>query len=832
MIIKHIKREKGEITNTKKLVQYITRDFGKNINQENIFCVNCNENSKIACYEILETQNRNTRSKSDKTMHLIVSFKQGELPSMETIKKIEKDICKKIGFENHQRICSLHTDDTDNVHLHMAINKIHPQKYTNHTPYYSDYQCLQIAEFCEKKYNLEHDNHTPKSQQERLSKKASIIEHNAGIESFEGYIKRNCFENIQNAQNWQELHSTLENHNIKIERKGTGIVFKNLNNDLQVKASSIDKNFSLKNLEKKLGKFEEFSNPNFKNNFLNKKGHIEKPYKMKKTNEGKELFEQYSNEKQNIKEHNQTTKLQKKIDNLQKTSQRKIINEEKQQTFQNYALETQFINFVENSTLKMILHWLARDSYKNKMKKLNEKNKNIISYSSSYKTQKKWADWLKEKAEKGDEKALNVLKTRENNGIIGGNFLKIVDVNPKKQLENFQNNFKNFHISKHGTLIVPMGKTNFRTDGEKIQLGFNSTIENWKNVLKNLPNKKIEIHGQPQFIYKIVKIIANHNLPINFNNEQLNHYKNILIERNQNGRNRKQSQHGTGNNRFQSGFTKRNASNDGRIPVRTNAPKGTRNGRNTNGIRYVGTGNINANGNPNRNNTNNNRTNRISQNRELQPNTTQFRQIPPPQFRNGMRTLSQCDVVSFAQGSEMLLPKNVPNHMEHNRTQSNHTMRWEAKSTKLEKQHNQKENIQKSNVNLFDYEQTNSLDNNIKLFTPEELKSAQEYINERNEKRKKGLQDILQHELFKDEFGTYSYKGVRSKNEHNFILLENNKIIKLLPISNENFNILKNKKGLNQVQILFKNNNLNIKFLNNKIKKEIENKNKNKKQRK
>ena len=87
-----------------------------------------------AIQEIEWTQALNTRSKADKTLHLIVSFQSHERPSLEVIHTIEDSLCEAIGLVDHQRISAVH-EDTDNLHLHIAIGKVHPDTHRNIDPY-------------------------------------------------------------------------------------------------------------------------------------------------------------------------------------------------------------------------------------------------------------------------------------------------------------------------------------------------------------------------------------------------------------------------------------------------------------------------------------------------------------------------------------------------------------------------------------------------------------------------------------------------------------------------------------------------------------------------
>ena len=104
--------------------------------------------------EVLNTQQMNKRATSDKTYHLVVSFRDDEL-SEDILKKIEDKLCDGLGFGEHQRISVVH-HDTDHLHIHIAINKIHPTNLTIHNPHY-DYKV--IGELC-KQLEQEHGSNT------------------------------------------------------------------------------------------------------------------------------------------------------------------------------------------------------------------------------------------------------------------------------------------------------------------------------------------------------------------------------------------------------------------------------------------------------------------------------------------------------------------------------------------------------------------------------------------------------------------------------------------------------------------------------------------------
>jgi hypothetical protein len=120
---------------------------------------NCGtEDPAAAAILIQATQAANTRSKTDKTYHLVYSFPPGEHPSLEVLHAIEDELCASIGYADHHRVSAVH-NDTDHLHVHVAINKVHPTGFQNIEPYYDKRQLMKACERLEIEYGLERTNH-------------------------------------------------------------------------------------------------------------------------------------------------------------------------------------------------------------------------------------------------------------------------------------------------------------------------------------------------------------------------------------------------------------------------------------------------------------------------------------------------------------------------------------------------------------------------------------------------------------------------------------------------------------------------------------------------
>lgn len=235
-----------------RLSKYICDSQGKQERVGEVRYTNFNNESlDWAIREALAVQNLNQRAESDKTYHLLISFAPGEQPSPEILRDIEDRMCAAIGYGEHQRISAVH-HDTDNLHIHVAINKIHPVRHTIHEPY-RDYQvrsamCAQLEE----EHGLVRTNHQAKKR--GGENRADDMEQHAGVESLLGWVKRECSEQLAKAQSWEAIHSIMRSHGLVMKERANGLVIVS-DQGVGIKASSVSRALSKPSLEKRLGAF-------------------------------------------------------------------------------------------------------------------------------------------------------------------------------------------------------------------------------------------------------------------------------------------------------------------------------------------------------------------------------------------------------------------------------------------------------------------------------------------------------------------------------------------------------------------------------------------------
>lgn len=308
MIVKHIKRNSKLKDNIKNLVDYISDKRGSTERVQDTRITNCacqDLASAVLEMQIVQAMNKN---KNNKTYHMIVSFQNDEKPTREQIRNVEDELVKSLGYEDHQRISVLH-GDTDNWHLHIAINKIDPKTFKSKNPY-GDYRILKKKRReLEKKFGFK--TNVKDLQQEleqeykelinnKTNTKAADFEAQTGLESFNTYMKKLSPE-LKNCNSWKEFNDVLAKNGVEIKVRGNGFIF--TSNDNHIKASSVDRSFSKKKLEDKFGNFEKGENEVIKEN----------AYTPKPKDEQQEIVHEFHYRKEQYKDRQKVSKEIKEV---------------------------------------------------------------------------------------------------------------------------------------------------------------------------------------------------------------------------------------------------------------------------------------------------------------------------------------------------------------------------------------------------------------------------------------------------------------------------------------------------------------------------------------
>ncbi|MDD5494464.1 MAG: relaxase/mobilization nuclease domain-containing protein [Dehalococcoidia bacterium] len=621
MIAKQVAMKSVTKSDFAELIKYLTDEQDKNERVGFVSVTNCqSDRTDAVILEIINTQGKNTRAESDKTFHLVVSFPVGEQPNDMILKKIETKICDGLGYGEHQRVSVMH-HDTDNLHIHIAINKIHPTLYTILDPYYSHKVLGQLCEKLEQEYGLTQVNH--KANKAGSENRALAMEHHAGVESLLGWIKRECLDQMQAATSWAEIHQVMDENGLELKERGNGLVITN-QDGLMVKASSVARELSKGKLENKFGTFAPSSHTE-----------TEKPKR--------------SYEARPVRSHVDTTllfaryKTEQQGRSANRTREWKIARDHKnrgiEEAKRSAKLKRAAIKLMGSSRAeKKLLYSLTSTALRNKIKTINEQyRQDKETLFKKYQPQQ-WADWLRSQATEGDTEALAALRAREAAQGLKGNVVGAGgDQRMRSNVKASQDS-----VTKKGTIIYRVGASAIRDDGDKLKVSRGATTDGLEAALRMAMERYgnlITVNGTDDFKEKIVRTAVSSHIPVTFADASLERRRQSLLSSN----NQPENKHDSTNKR------------------------GRRTGSGISGVGSAGAATSRT------ADSVNNGINRFGF--PSKPNIGRVGKAPPPEARNGLRNLSHVPVVRFASGSEVLLPGNVPHHLEQQGTQPDNELR-------------------------------------------------------------------------------------------------------------------------------------------------------------
>ena len=273
MIIKKLKRtsfKKSKSTMIGGLVDYILAEDDDNGKGKLAFAGSRNFlTTTVAAQkrEMISLAEESIQSKMPVT-HWILSWQENEQPSREQVDEAVSLFLRGMGLAEHQTLYALHKN-TGNYHLHIAVNRTHPYTQKVIQPHRGfDIEAAHkiIAEIEHRqgwasqmnaRYRVNEQGRVVKNIQRREQvkpkPKAEDFESATGEKSAQRIVQERGHAVIQNASCWEELHVGLDAVGLRFSRKGSGAVI--FVGDTAVKAPSVDRNFSMSRLCKRLGEF-------------------------------------------------------------------------------------------------------------------------------------------------------------------------------------------------------------------------------------------------------------------------------------------------------------------------------------------------------------------------------------------------------------------------------------------------------------------------------------------------------------------------------------------------------------------------------------------------
>lgn len=206
--------------------------------------------------------------------HWVMSWKEKEEPTKEQVIEAVEIFLHRMGLKGHQAIVAAHVN-TSNFHVHIAVNRVHPlteQVVQPHNGFDIEEAHRIVAEIeyrqgwtseVRARYRVDENkrivrNRRPKEVRPRAE--AEDFEQATGEKSAQRIAQERGHAIMENAQSWAELHDKLAGVGLRFEKKCSGAIV--WVGDTAVKASSVDRAFSMKKLCARLGEFEAGNYPN------------------------------------------------------------------------------------------------------------------------------------------------------------------------------------------------------------------------------------------------------------------------------------------------------------------------------------------------------------------------------------------------------------------------------------------------------------------------------------------------------------------------------------------------------------------------------------------
>lgn len=237
----------------KYLTEEIDRDTGEIIDRGEVMTSDALLSRETAVAEMWAVAKENSRCK-DPILHFELSWPSDEKPTREQWEDSVKHAMESVGLKDHQYLAVAHKD-TDNFHVHIMANRVHPETYRAHSPEWLHKTLDKACRELEAKHGWKQDNGLYKWDQEKgqavpttreereqmrqaaerrgLEKgeagtgRASQMEKFGNAESLQTYCKGAPSQELaalmkREGVTWQDVHNAMEKHGLALNKGEKG----------------------------------------------------------------------------------------------------------------------------------------------------------------------------------------------------------------------------------------------------------------------------------------------------------------------------------------------------------------------------------------------------------------------------------------------------------------------------------------------------------------------------------------------------------------------------------------------------------------------------------
>ena len=228
-----------------------------------------------------------THFNSNPIYHFALSWRAGEYPDQQQVHEAVAHALESLGMQENQAFFVIHRDKAHHHHVHVIVNRVHPEKLTLSGPPRFDFLVLdQACRELELLQGWQHD-HGPhavidgeikrltRAQRKALgmmpsentghasTPAARMLEIHSGVTSFAAWAREHVASELTDVlqrpdASWESLHESLAKRGIRMEMRGGGLalVTQGFDRETSTKASGLDCRLSLGRLQKTLGPYQ------------------------------------------------------------------------------------------------------------------------------------------------------------------------------------------------------------------------------------------------------------------------------------------------------------------------------------------------------------------------------------------------------------------------------------------------------------------------------------------------------------------------------------------------------------------------------------------------
>jgi hypothetical protein len=209
---------------------------------------------------------RATAAQSDRIQkpvyHIALSFDPDDAVDRATMLRVADRLLRDLGIQEHQALIVAH-GDTRHAHLHIMVNRVHPQTYRAWDPRHDFAQIERSLREQERELALRAvpghhyrlDGHVQPDRSQALTTGQLRRWERTGEVPFDELVRQVVQRDVAGARSWADLEARLRKHGLRIEPRGRGFVV--TDGKESVKASSVAPGASRKNLVERFGMYEE-----------------------------------------------------------------------------------------------------------------------------------------------------------------------------------------------------------------------------------------------------------------------------------------------------------------------------------------------------------------------------------------------------------------------------------------------------------------------------------------------------------------------------------------------------------------------------------------------